>query len=147
MNQLAVLNTIDEEMSETEKKIRDTAGTGNARILVAEDEDANYTYIEKLLSRAGFSLLRANNGYEAVEYALSNDDISLVMMDMKMPVMNGMEATKEIKMIKPSLPIIATTAFAISGDRETFLDAGCDDYLPKPLRAETLIDLIRIYLQ
>ncbi len=147
MNQLAALNAIDKEMSEAGKKFQDTDGTRDARILVAEDEDANYTYIEKLLSRAGFSLIRANNGYEAVEYARSNDDISLVLMDMKMPVMNGMEATKEIKMIKPSLPIIATTAFAISGDRETFLDAGCDDYLPKPLRAETLIGLIRNYMQ
>ena len=118
-----------------------------ARILVAEDEDSNYRYVEKLLKKAGFDLLRANNGFEAVEYAKIYEDIDLILMDIKMPVMNGVEATREIKLIKPSIPIIATTAFAIPGDREVFLKAGCDDYIPKPIKPAILIDLIRNYLK
>lgn len=112
------------------------------KILVAEDEESNFRYIEKLLKKAGFELLRANNGLEAVEYVEFDNNINLILMDIKMPVMNGVEATREIKKMKPDIPIIATTAFAIPGDREVFLNAGCDNYIPKPIRAGELIDMI-----
>jgi len=117
------------------------------KILVAEDEDSNFRYIEKLLSKAGFEILRANNGYEAVEYARIYDDIDLILMDIKMPVKNGVEATREIKLFKPRIPIIATTAFAIPGDRDVFLKAGCDDYIPKPIKSSALIDLVEKYVK
>ena len=116
------------------------------KILVAEDEESNFRYIEKLLKKAGFDLLRANNGLEAVEYMNLDSNINLILMDIKMPVMNGVEATREIKKIKPGIPIIATTAFAIPGDREVFLKAGCDDYIPKPIRANELIEMIMSHL-
>jgi len=116
------------------------------KILVAEDEESNFRYIEKLLKKAGFDLLRANNGLEAVEYVQLDAKIDLILMDIKMPVMNGVEATREIKKMKPGIPIIATTAFAIPGDREIFLKAGCDDYIPNPIRANELIDMIISYL-
>ncbi len=116
------------------------------KILVAEDEESNFRYIEKLLKKAGFDLLRANNGLEAVEYVELDSKINLILMDIKMPVMNGVEATREIKKMKPMIPIIATTAFAIPGDREVFLKAGCDDYIPKPIRANELIDMIMSHL-
>ncbi|MCB9016732.1 MAG: response regulator [Lentimicrobiaceae bacterium] len=116
------------------------------KILVAEDEESNFRYVEKLLKKAGFELLRANNGLEAVEYIELDANINLILMDIKMPVMNGVEATREIKKLKPSIPIIATTAFAIPGDREVFLKAGCDDYIPKPIKAAELIELIMKYI-
>jgi len=116
------------------------------KILVAEDEESNFRYIERLLKKTGFDLLRANNGLEAVEYVELDANINLILMDIKMPVMNGVEATREIKKLKPNIPIIATTAFAIPGDREIFLQAGCDDYIPKPIRAGELIDMIIRYL-
>ena len=118
----------------------------NFKILVAEDEEANFKYVEKILKREGYDLLRATNGFEAVEYARLYDDIDLILMDIKMPVMNGVEATREIKMIKPTIPIIATTAFAIPGDREVFLKAGCDDYIPKPIKPGILIQLISMHI-
>ncbi len=116
------------------------------KILVAEDEESNFRYVEKLLKKAGFDLFRANNGLEALEYVEIDNKIDLILMDIKMPVMNGVEATRAIKKIKPAIPIIATTAFAIPGDREVFLNAGCDDYIPKPIRAGELIDLIMKYI-
>ncbi|MDY0342145.1 MAG: response regulator [Lentimicrobium sp.] len=119
----------------------------NYRILVAEDEEANYKYVEKILKREGYDLLRATNGFEAVEYARLYDDIDLILMDIKMPVMNGVEATREIKILKPAIPIIATTAFAIPGDREVFLNAGCDDYIPKPIKPGILIQLIGMHVK
>ena len=63
-----------------------------------------------------------------------------------MPVKNGVEATREIRLFKPNLPIIATTAFAIPGDREVFLKAGCDDYIPKPLKSEILIEMVNKFV-
>lgn len=116
------------------------------KILIAEDEDSNYRYIEKLLSKVGYNLLRAKNGYEAVEFARVYDDIDLILMDIKMPVKNGVEATREIRLFKPNLPIIATTAFAIPGDREVFLKAGCDDYIPKPLKSDILIEMVNKFV-
>ena len=118
----------------------------NIKILIAEDEDSNYRYIEKLLSKVGYTLLRAKNGYEAVEFARAYDDIDLILMDIKMPVKNGVEATREIRLFKPNLPIIATTAFAIPGDREVFLKAGCDDYIPKPLKSDVLIEMVNKFV-
>jgi len=131
------------EQAHTEKNIRNgkTVQSG-FRILVAEDEESNFRYVEKLLRKAGFELLRATNGLEAVEFVNIDPKIDLVLMDIKMPLMNGIEATREIKKRKPQLPIIATTAFAIPGDREVFLKAGCDNYIPKPIRAGNLIDMI-----
>lgn len=125
---------------------KNLANPANIRILIAEDEDSNYRYIEKLLSKVGFQLLRAKNGYEAVEFARAYNDIDLILMDIKMPVKNGVEATREIRLFKPNLPIIATTAFAIPGDREVFLKAGCDDYIPKPLKSDTLIDMVNKFV-
>ncbi len=122
------------------------ANPANIKILIAEDEDSNYRYIEKLLSKVGYKLLRAKNGYEAVEFARAYDDIDLILMDIKMPVKNGVEATREIRLFKPNLPIIATTAFAIPGDREVFLKAGCDDYIPKPLKSEILIEMVNKFV-
>lgn len=126
-----------------QKNLTDPA---SIKILIAEDEDSNYRYIEKLLSKVGYKLLRAKNGYEAVEFARSYDDIDLILMDIKMPVKNGVEATREIRLFKPNLPIIATTAFAIPGDREVFLKAGCDDYIPKPLKSDILIEMVNKFV-
>lgn len=116
------------------------------RILIAEDEDSNYRYIEKLLSKIGYRLLRARNGYEAVEFARIYNDIDLILMDIKMPVKNGVEATREIRLFKPNLPIIATTAFAIPGDRDVFLKAGCDEYIPKPIKSDVLIEMVNRFV-
>lgn len=125
----------------------DPVNTRSVKILIAEDEDSNYRYVEKLLSRAGFLLLRAKNGSEAVEYARIFQDIDLILMDIKMPVKNGVEATREIKQFRPGIPIIATTAFAIPGDREVFLKAGCDEYIPKPIKSDLLMEMINKFIE
>lgn len=115
-------------------------------ILVAEDEESNYLYIEIVLKNLGCDILHAINGAEAVEFCRRRPDISVVLMDIKMPVMNGLEATLLIHAIRPELPIIATTAFAQLGDEQRFLAAGCDDYLVKPFKKEMLVALLRKYL-
>lgn len=117
------------------------------KILIAEDDDLNYLILKKIIERMGIAnIVRAANGAEAVEKVLNDDEISLVLMDIKMPEMSGEEATQKIRTFHPSIPIIAQTAFAMPGDRERFIAMGCDDYLPKPIEKARLIDLLHKYL-
>ncbi len=114
-------------------------------ILVAEDEKLNRILFRELLSRLDFNVVIVENGLEAVEYCKEHDDVVLVLMDVKMPYLDGYEATKKIKEMRPELPIIAQTAFALLEDKRVSLEKGCDDYITKPIRSEILFDLIRKY--
>lgn len=112
-------------------------------ILVAEDEETNYSFIKAALRRTGVQIIWVQNGKLAVEECLTNPSINLVLMDMKMPIMNGFDATREIRSLLPNhMPIIAQTAFAMAGEREKSLEAGCDGYLSKPIKPKELIELI-----
>ncbi|MCB2195987.1 MAG: response regulator [Bacteroidetes bacterium] len=118
----------------------------NNTILIAEDEDSNYRVLQMALRRTNIHILRAENGKEAIEICKSNKKINLVLMDLKMPVLNGIEATREIKKIRPELPIIAQTAYAMSEDKKTTLNVGCVDYLTKPIKRNVLISTLNKYL-
>jgi PAS domain S-box-containing protein len=118
----------------------------NKTILIAEDEETNYRLIIELLSHLNLKIIHAENGKEAVEKFKSGNEIDLVLMDIKMPVMDGYEASSILKKLKPSLPIIAQTAFAFESDREKVFQAGCDDYLSKPIKKELLIEMVKKYL-
>lgn len=111
-------------------------------ILVAEDDESNYLYLKTILDTIGFPHIHAANGSEAIEKCQQNPEINLILMDIKMPVMNGIEATKQIRKFKPDIPIIAITAYAQTGDEHLFIEAGCNDYLAKPLRKDRLIKLL-----
>lgn len=111
-------------------------------ILVAEDNYDNYDYLTLIFREDNINLLFAPDGQKAIEMCEINDAIDIVLMDVQMPVVNGIEATKEIKNKFPDLPVIAQTAYALSGDREKFLDKGFDDYMPKPIEKEALIRVI-----
>ena len=115
-------------------------------ILLAEDESANSMYIKAVLKSTGINIICAENGLEAVEKCKLISDIGLVLMDVKMPEMDGLTATRIIKSLRKDLPIIATTAFALSSDREKCLEAGCDDYLAKPIKKDLLITMMNEYL-
>ena len=108
-------------------------------ILVVEDEDHNYAYIHEILKRTHVTILRAENGIRAVERA-KNEHIDLVLMDIKLPEMDGIMATIEIRKILPDIPIIAQTAFAMEKERLACLDAGCDDYIAKPFEPVKLLE-------
>jgi signal transduction histidine kinase len=114
-------------------------------ILVAEDEPANFKYIENVLSRTSINLLWARNGLETCEYLKKRSDIDLVLMDIRMPIMNGYEATKKIKEINREVPIIAQTAYALDYEKEEILRAGCNDYISKPYSDSELLKLINRY--
>ena len=111
-------------------------------ILIAEDEEFNFFLIHELLSGTNAKVIRAKNGKEAIETCQKNNSIDLVLMDIKMPEIDGYEAAKIIKSFRPKLPIIAQTAYAMSEDRSKALKAGCDDYISKPLNKNRLLSMI-----
>ena len=110
-------------------------------ILVAEDERSNFELIKATLQKTEVEILWAKNGLEAVKMAFDIPEISLILMDMRMPEMNGYEATLKIKEIRSDLPIISLTAYAMTEDQDKSFSAGCDEYISKPFNP---IDLIRI---
>jgi CheY-like chemotaxis protein len=114
------------------------------KILVTEDNDSNYILMTYILRR-DYEYCRAKNGQEAIEMA-DQEDIDLVLMDIKMPLMNGMEATAKIKEKHPELPVIALTANAFDSDRQAALEAGCDDFLSKPVSSEKCLQIIEKYI-
>lgn len=116
-------------------------------ILIVEDVESNYLYLNAVLSKLNMKISWVKNGLEAVNFVEENEDISLILMDLQMPEMNGYEATKKIKSFRPDLKIVAQTAFAMSDDRSKALEAGCDDYLSKPIRSKDLIEMVRKYVK
>ena len=114
------------------------------RILVAEDNDSNWMLMTYVLKK-NYEPVRACNGQEAVDMALTGE-YALVIMDLKMPVMDGLEATRQIKAAKPDLPIIALTANAFDSDRQAAFEAGCDNFMAKPVSAEMCLKMIAEYV-
>ena len=115
-------------------------------ILIVEDDDSSFEYLQIVLKKLQLIILWAKNGIEAIELSKSNPEIDLVLMDVKMPGMSGYEATKQIKKIRPGLPIIAQTAYALYKDKEKSEEAGCDDYITKPIQKELLMKFLEKYL-
>ncbi len=116
-------------------------------ILIAEDMMQNYLLLEALLKRSSVRILHALNGQIAVDIVRSEPDIDLILMDIQLPLKTGYEALKEILEIRPEVPVMSYTAFALPHEREKSLTAGFVDFIPKPIKAETLIPMLDKYLQ
>jgi PAS domain S-box-containing protein len=121
--------------------------SNSSLILIAEDEDINYLMITKMLRSSNYTFIRAYDGKECVDLAQSNPDVALIMMDIKMPVMNGMDATRAIRKFNPDIPIIAQTAHAFVGEKEKIMDSGCTDYISKPIEQQELAKMVEKYLK
>jgi len=113
--------------------------------LVAEDEDLNFMLVRELLRKFEVKIIRAVNGAEAVEIARTTK-VDMVLMDLKMPVMDGFEATRTIKSFLPDLPIVALTAYSLEADRERAIQSGCADVIVKPINREHLYERLNAYL-
>jgi two-component system, cell cycle response regulator DivK len=111
-------------------------------ILIAEDAESNYLFLAATLRYTKAKLSWAKNGEAAIQFCMESKP-DVILMDIQMPVMSGFEATKRIKALYPDIPIIAQTAFAMENDREKILASGCDDYLAKPLRIDSLLETIQ----
>ena len=135
----------EETEHETQESLKQPAGSN--LVLIAEDDSMNRLFMETILERAGLQFISVEDGKQAVDKCRENPEIGIVLMDLKMPVMDGYEATRQIKAFKPELPVIAITAQAMQGDREKAINAGCNDYSSKPLDRSRLIALIKSYYQ
>jgi len=126
-----------------------TENKENFTILIVEDEEVNFMVLEILLVdklKLPCTIIHAKDGFEAVELCKNNPKIELVLMDIKMPKMNGHEATKRIKEFRPNLPIIAQTAFSTPEEKDKAMLAGCNDFITKPIDKVELKKALDIHL-
>lgn len=118
------------------------------KLLLVEDNEMNRDMLSRRLQRRGYEVIIAVDGVEGLEMAL-NESPDLILMDMSLPLLDGWEATRRLKSMPEtsSIPVLALTAHAISGDREKALDTGCDDYDTKPIEFQRLLEKIQKLLK
>lgn len=136
----------DNSVSKEKKSRKEIYDWKGKTILIAEDDDNSYAFLKELLGKTNVRLVRAINGKEVVEAVKMSDQIDLILMDIQMPYLDGYEATKKIREIRPHLPVIAQTAFAMEGDKEKSIMVGCDDYIAKPIQPLNLLAKIEQFL-
>lgn len=116
-------------------------------VLVVEDDISSLILLRTILSKTGVKVLVAEDGETAVKIVKDNAKIDLILMDIKLKGLNGLDATRQIKAIIPEMTVIAQTACAISGDMEKCLDAGCNAYITKPISSAKLLETIDYYFR
>ncbi len=138
---------VEKQMMQGESEISNiTNDWKNKTILVVEDDDCNRKLIETVLSDTGINLLWCNSGKKAVEICKKKSEIDIVLMDIQLPEMDGLEATRKIRQIRNDLPVIAQTAYAMNEDRDKAIKAGCAEYISKPFVKESIIQTIGKYI-
>jgi PAS domain S-box-containing protein len=115
------------------------------KILIAEDDETSEIFISLIVKEFCNEFIKARTGFEAIEKCRTNPDLDLILMDIQMPDLNGYEATRLIRQFNKDVIIVAQTAFGLSGDREKAIEAGCNDYIAKPIKKEDLLALIQKY--
>ena len=110
------------------------------KVLIVEDDLSSRLYLNKILERAGTIILNAGDGQEAVNLALSDPDIDIILMDIQLPVMDGYEALIKIREFRENVIVIAQTAYALLGDKEKILNSGFNDYIIKPILSQNLVE-------
>jgi CheY-like chemotaxis protein len=118
------------------------------RILVVEDNEMNMQLVEFLLDEGGYAIIKAHSGEEAINLARSGEAVDLILMDIHLPGVDGLSAVRELKSDArtKAIPILALTAHAMRGDKDRFLQAGCDGYISKPIDVKTFLSSIERYL-
>ncbi len=116
------------------------------KILIVEDLEVNHMLIDRILQRTSANLIWAMDGEEAVELCQQHNDIDLVLMDIRLPKMDGYEATRRIRKFRNDLPIIAQTAYVMEKNKHKVLDAGCNDLITKPIDKNILLDKVHKYI-
>ncbi|HEY5123111.1 MAG TPA: ATP-binding protein, partial [Ignavibacteria bacterium] len=134
---IEIVNVVSAEHKEVEIK--------NLKILIVEDDEISYSLLTRMLKKISKEVLHTITGVEAVDACRNNPDLDLVLMDIRMPLMDGNEATRKIRKFNRDVIIIAQTAYGFSGDREKAIEAGCNDYITKPISKTLLIGLILKY--
>ncbi len=127
-------------------KQKDPIDLSGKKILIAEDDSSNYLFLESFLKRTNSRIIWAKDGEKLLEILRTEPDIDLILMDLRMPVLNGIDATRRIRKTNPDVPVVALTAYVFQDDQEKSIQAGCNDYLSKPVKIEELTAILRKYL-
>ena len=109
------------------------------KVLIVEDDQSSRLYLNKILERTGVILFNAGDGQEAIDVALKNPDIDIILMDIQLPVIDGYKSTEKIREFMPDVIIIAQTAYGLLGDKEKIIESGFNDYIIKPILSQNLI--------
>ncbi|MCU0407755.1 MAG: ATP-binding protein [Bacteroidales bacterium] len=115
-------------------------------IIIAEDDFSSFLFLDKILSSYKAEIIHTTDGYDTIKAVRNMPDVNLVLMDIKLPGMSGLETTEEIRKFNTTVPIVAQTAYALAGDRELAIAAGCNDYISKPIRREDLSKIVEKYV-
>lgn len=134
------MNSINSDRMEEEYDFRDK------KILIVDDEEFNWLLVKDTLEDTHAEVIWARVGQEAVDLVAAGEHYDIILMDMKMPVLDGFETTIQIKKIKPEIPVIAQTAYAMPDEKNKCMEAGCDDYISKPIGMEELLKVLKKYL-
>ena len=134
---IELLNAVSAKLKEVEIK--------KLKVLIVEDDAISYSLLTKTLQKISKEILHAVTGVESIEVCRNNPDLDLVLMDIRMPNMDGNEATSQIRQFNKNVIIIAQTAFAFSDDKEKAIEAGCNDYISKPILKDELLAIIQRY--
>lgn len=114
---------------------------------MVEDNQISFKLLQALLRKSKVNILHAENGQKSIDMVRDHPEINLVLMDIQLPVMNGYDATIQIKKIRPELPVIAQTANAMDDDKLKCLNSGCSDYITKPIVFQAFLELINNYIR
>ena len=135
------LEIVENQQNDTKHGQENRKNLKNCDLLIAEDDNTNYTFLEYLLKSKAHKIDRVINGSQAIEMC-STYRYDLILMDLKMPVVNGVEATKMLKRLYPEIPVIVQTAYSMPEERDAALTAGCDGYITKPIKRDELMDVL-----
>ncbi len=113
------------------------------KILIAEDDKVSSIYLSEVLRETGAEIVYARTGKEAFEICKNDPEIDFIFMDVKMPIMDGREATKEIKALRPDLPVVAQTAYALNDEKAAIIKDGFDAYMSKPLQRTDILSVLK----
>jgi CheY-like chemotaxis protein len=117
------------------------------KILIVEDDQSSRLYLNKILEKAGVVIMNAGDGQEAVDTAINNPDIDIILMDIQLPVLDGYSALTRIREVRKDMVIIAQTAYGLLGDKEKIINSGFNDYIIKPILSQNLIDKLIVNLK
>jgi CheY-like chemotaxis protein len=117
------------------------------KILIVEDDTSSRLYLNKILEKAGVDILNAGDGQEAVDVALNNPDIEIILMDIQLPVLDGYSALAKIREVRKDIVVVAQTAYGLLGDKEKILSSGFNDYIIKPIMSQNLIDKLTLNIK
>jgi signal transduction histidine kinase/CheY-like chemotaxis protein len=143
---LPIVKPSPEMVNGVKIKARPHLDLSGKHILVVEDVESNYQYIVAVLKSSQVSIHWITDGNAAVDFCLNYPDINMVFMDINLPGIDGYEATRRIKSERPNLPIVALTAYAMAGEKERCLTAGCDEYLSKPISPKDLLAVVKKFM-